>query len=195
MCYGGLKFTKYAAAIVLATLWGGAQAAGTFSVLYGQKSLEKSDWEPLDSQSELGFLVTFQQPDWPLAFAGSYLSSEDSYTETAFFTVPVKITAETTEVSFGIRKNLSEERVKVFVEGGLASISAKITVKPTGFASSSDSDSAMGFWFGAGLDAMVGDSVSIGGLVRLSSANVTLGDVDVAAGGTHFGLYAAYHFQ
>ena len=168
----GLNLMKYAVTIILAMLWGSAQASGTFSVLYGQKSLDKTDWQPLQSQSEFGLGVTFKQPEWPLELVVSYLSSTDSQIDSTNFSPPAKFTGETTEVGFGARKNLTEDKAKVFIEGGLASISAKATLKNTvsGF-SISDSDSAIGFWFGVGIDAMIGDSVSIGGLVRLSNAD------------------------
>jgi len=189
-----MKLTKYAMAVLLTTLAVNAQAGGSFSVLYGNKSLDKNDWDTLNSQSEFGFGVAFQQTDWPLAFVVSYLASDDSYTDNTF-SIPVKVKGETTEVGFGVRKNVTEDRAKFFIEGGLASISAKLSATNTvTSASASESDSAMGYWFGAGLDVMVSDTVSVGALVRLSNATVTMFDVDGEAGGTHFNVFAAYHF-
>lgn len=188
-----LTFTKYALATLLAMSAVGAQAGGSLSVMYGNKSMDKNDWEPLDSQTEIGFGVAYQQADWPLAMVVSYTSSEDSFTDDMSFTVPVKFKAETTEVDFGVRKNVTEDKAKVFIEGGLGLISAKITASDS-VTSESESDSAMGFWFGAGLDVTVADAVSVGALVRISNASVTLFDFDAEAGGTHFNVFAAYHF-
>ena len=62
----------------------------------------------------------------------------------------------------------------------------------------SDSDSAIGFWGGAGVDVMVSNALSVGLLGRMSNATVTLGKgddaLDLNAGGNHFNLFAAYHF-
>lgn len=187
-----INLAKYAITLLLATLAVNVQASGSFSVLYGKKSLDSNDWDPVDEQTEIGFGVTYQQAGWPLAMVISYLSSDDTYTET-FLGETFKVKGETKEVGFGVRKNVTEDKAKFFIEGGLASISAKFSVSDS-TDSISDSDSAMGFWFGAGLDMRVADAVSIGALVRMSNASVTLFDVDGEAGGTHFNIFAAYHF-
>lgn len=188
-----IKLAKYVMALLLATLAVNAQAKGSFSVLYGKKSLDSTDWDPVDEQTEIGFGVTYQQTGWPLAMVISYLSSDDSFTDNESFTRPVKYKAETKEVGFGVRKNVTEDSSKLFIEGGLASISAKISASDS-FRSGSESDSAIGFWFGAGLDVRVAEAVSVGALVRISNASVTLADIDLEAGGTHFNIFAAFHF-
>ncbi len=188
-----LTLTKYVLAVLLVISSVGAQASGSLSVMYGKKSMDKNDWEPLDSQTEIGFGVAYQQAGWPLAIVGSYMSSEDSFTDNVSFTTPVKFKAETTEVDFGVRKNVTEDSAKFFIEGGIGSISAKITASDSS-SSGSESGSAMGFWFGAGIDVTVADAVSVGALVRISNASVTIVDTDAEAGGTHFNVFAAYHF-
>jgi len=191
----GLKITMYAVTFVLATLWGGAQAAGNLgsvSVFYGQKYLNQNDWEPNESQSETGLGVMFQQPDWPVAVVGNYFRSSDSAIDSINFDPPVKTNAETTEISAGARKDLTEGAIKVFVDGGLVSISAKIKGVDTVTGESlTVSDSAAGLWLGGGMDVMLGSAVSFGGIVRMSKADKN----GSALGGTHFGIYAAYHFQ
>jgi hypothetical protein len=212
----GLTLTTYAAAITLATLCGGAQAAGTVQILYGTKSLD-SDWKPLESQSEFGFGVAYRQSEWPVLVVASYLTSEDSTTRSGLIeykldTYPAtdKFTANTQEIGIGIRKNLSAEAIRLFIEGGLATISArlieKLAVPAIGYdVSSTTSDSAIGVWFGAGLDVLVSEMVSIGASARISNATVRFPTRDpdtgagltenIKAGGTHFNVYAAYHFK
>lgn len=189
-----LKNAKYVAAILLATLANSVYAAGNVNVLFGNKSLDSGDWEPVDSQNEFGFGVEFNQPEWPVALVASYLSSEESKTDS---TIPAEVKGSTEELSIGARSYLgNNERARFFVEGGLASIRAEFEGEFTQLGLvGSDSDSAIGFWFGAGADMMVTDMFSIGLLGRLSSADVTLFDVDGKAGGTHFALFAAYHFE
>jgi hypothetical protein len=188
---GGMKLTKYAAAFMLATLSGGAQAEGIFSVsaLYGQKYLEQVGWEPNESQSEIGAGLTFSEPEWPVVLVWNYLQSSHSAISTT--TAPgEKISADTKELSFGVRKKLTEGATNVFAEGGVVSISAS-GMNPTksGDQFSTVSATALGLWLGAGLDVMVGNSVSVGGLIRMSKSAITQPDV----GGTHFAFYATYH--
>jgi len=186
-----MKLMKYAVAIVMATLSGGAHAAGIFSVsaLYGQKYLEQVGWEPNESQSEIGAGLTFSEPEWPIILVWNFLQSSHSAISTT--TAPgEKISGDTMELSFGVRKKLTEGSTKVFAEGGVVSISAS-GMNPTisGDQLSTESATALGLWLGAGLDVMVGNSVSVGGLIRMSKSAINQPDV----GGTHFALYATYH--
>ena len=186
---------KHAATWVLATLWSTVQAAdfsGSATVIYGHKYLDQGDWGPIESQSELGVGITYQVPEWPVPVVGYLLSSSGSGTDSKSFASPVKATGKTTELSGGARKNLTEGSTKVFVEGGLVYIAATLnaTNLVTG-ASDRGTSSALGLWLGGGLDAMLTPTVSVGGLIRMSKADAK-GD---SLGGTHFGLYAAFHFQ
>lgn len=182
---------QIAATMMLATLCGGAQAADSYSVsaLYGKKYL--NDWEPLDSQSEFGLGVTFQPPTWPFIGVVNYLRSKDSGTDT-IESLPLKYSGQTAELNFGVRKNLTDEAIKVFAEGGLAYLSAKFKIVETVTGESErDSGSSLGLWLGAGVDVMVNNSISVGGLIRLSKGRY----MEPSIGGTHFNLYATYHFQ
>ena len=53
----------------------GAYAAGSFSVMFGNKALDKDDWERVASHSELGFVAELQELELPMAFVVSYLVS------------------------------------------------------------------------------------------------------------------------
>ncbi len=184
---------NFIVALLLTTLTSGAYAAGSFSIIYGEKSLEKNDWKPVESQTGFGVVGEYKEPNWPVALVATYFRSEDSALLTGAG-ANIKITGETTELGFGIRKYLNENRLRFFVEGGLVSISAKIKAEVFGV-SASDSDSNIGYWLGAGADVMVNDTWSIGLFARKSDASVTLGGVNGEAGGTHVGISAAYHFD
>lgn len=189
-----VNLAKCAAAILLSALWNAAQAddAYSVSVLYGQKYLDQGDWGAADSQREFGFGVTFQQPEMPVQWVGNFSRSRDAGNDFTNFDVPLRLSGETTELSGGARKNLTEGASKIFVEGGLLYISASLKgVDLVTGDSARDSDAALGLWLGGGLDFMLNPVVSAGGLIRMSLAKAG----SDALGGTHFGLYAAYHFR
>lgn len=195
MSNSGLTLIKYATAIMLIVLWGGAQAADnpiSISVYYGQKYLDQSDWEPVESQSEIGVGMTYQQPDLPVIWVGNLLRSSDTGTDTTIPASPAKASGKTTQLSGGARKNFTEGSTKVFAEGGLllASITLKDIDAATGLPERT-TGSALGLWLGGGLDAMLTPVISVGGLIRISQASKQ----NFSFGGTHFGLYAAFHFQ
>ncbi len=192
---GGLQVTTYVVAILCIAFYDNAEAAGdaySVSMLYGQKYLDQGDWGAADSQREFGVGVTFQQPDVPVLWVGNLSRSSDAGTDTTNFGVPLRLSGKTTELSGGVRKNLTEGASKIFVEGGLLYVSAtlKFTNLVTG-ESTRPSDRALGLWLGGGLDFMLNPVVSAGGLIRMSLAKAG----SDALGGTHFGLYAAYHFR
>lgn len=180
---------KHAAILMLAMLWGTTQAAdlsASASLVYGHKYLDQGDWGSADSQSEFGLDMTYQIPEWPVPVVGYLLNSSGSGTDS-----PVKVSGKTTELGGGARKNLTEGSTKVFVEGGLVYIWASI--KATNLVtekSERGTNSALGLWLGGGLDAMLTPTVSVGALIRMSKADAKSDSL----GGTHFGLYAAYHF-
>jgi len=188
-----IAIVTFATVILLGTLVSGTYAAGNVSLMFGNKSLDKDDWEPTDSQTELGLGFELQKPEWPAAVVVSYLSAEDSATVTDVG-LDLKLTLKTTELGVGARKYLTKDSARFFVEGGLASISADTKVGVLGI-SVSFSDSAIGFWVGTGVDIPVADALSLGLLARISRASVSPGGIgNVEAGGTHLGAFVAYHF-
>lgn len=194
-------FLKYLTVVLLAILGTEASAAGSVNVLYGKKSLNKTDWQPVDSQAEYGFGVEYQKLGWPVALVASYLNSKDTgesqYPDYGFNTLD---TGETAEFAIGARKYLTKNQVRVFVEGGLVSIRTEIRVQPYAIHSGDgghlavDTATGHGLWVGAGADILVNDALSIGVLGRASDATVTMFDVEGEAGGVHFNVFAAYHF-
>jgi len=160
--------------------------------LFGTKQLDDYDWEPVDKHEELGILLDFKQKSWPVSIAFGYLSSSDEQTglfylpEIGTFTADVE--AETTELSFGIRKIFDDSpSVRPYIGCGLALISAEARVNAFG-TSISDNDTAMGFWIGGGVYFTVSEYFNIGFNLRLSQAEVTMFGVEGEAGGTHYGL-------
>lgn len=166
--------------------------------LLGVKQLDEDDWEPLEEHDELGISMDFKQKSWPVSMVIGYLSSSDEGTVSMYVsglgTVSFDMEAETTELSFGVRKIFDDSpSVRPYIGAGIALISAEVKGSALGV-SVSDDDSATGFWFGGGVYFTISEQFNIGFNLRLSQAEVTLYDVEGEAGGTHYGLLLGYHW-
>lgn len=167
----------------------------TPGVFYGTKSLNKTDWSPLQSQSELGLSVAVENPDWQYTVVAIYSSSKASGKTTP--DIPdVEFDGSTSEIGLGLRHVIEgdSDEMNFFIEGGAVQISAKFsgTDLTTG-EKLSNSDSALGYWVGGGLDYQVSDTFSVGLEARMSAADVKLFGLEVGAGGTHLGVTLRYH--
>jgi hypothetical protein len=105
-----------------------------FAVLYGNKSLDKNDWAPVEKQTGFGVEAEFAKSDWPASAVVTYFTNDASGTENdtdidedEIADGDLKATGETTELGIGARKRLeSDSEVTFFVEGGLVKVSAKV---------------------------------------------------------------------
>jgi hypothetical protein len=52
-----------------------------FALFYGNKSLDKNDWAPLEKQSGFGVEAEFAKSDWPASAVVTYFTSDGSKTE------------------------------------------------------------------------------------------------------------------
>ena len=174
-------------------------AASSVNIMFGQKSLDGTNtWESvdLDSQREFGLGFEHQKPEWPVAVVASFLTSKDSASE-VYSGVLFDSTGKTSEIGLGIKKYLNNNPSRFFVEGGVASIKASVEICGSSGLTTlceSESDSAIGYWFGAGVDVKVSSAFSVGLFARMSDADTTILDEDTKAGGLHFAAFGAYHF-
>lgn len=178
-------------AVFLALVFTSSHASGSsgnINFFIGTKSLEKSDWEPVDEHAELGVLVDFKAPDWPVSFAIDFLVSGAKESQ-----LGLDIEGRTSEIDIGVRKIFDDHNssVRPYIGGGLALISAEI--EATNF-SISDDDRSLGIWLNGGVYWTLNQSFNIGIDLRYSKAEVTLFNVDGEAGGTHIGLMLGYHW-
>jgi hypothetical protein len=155
---------------------------GNANFFLGQKSLDSNDWEPLDNQGEFGAEVSWGKKAWPVLIATDVLVSGDSDEISG-----VDVDAATTEFDFGVRKIWEVKTFRPYVGGGLAIAGAAFEASGGGN-SIDDSDNSVGVWVGGGAFWRLGSRFNIGGAVRYSTADVTLFDEDVDAGGIHIGL-------
>lgn len=171
-----------------------ANAGKNISLMYGTNTLDKSDW-PAESQTAYGFGIVVHETAWPAALVITYLNGHSKETG-MIFGGRYEFLGDTTEIGVGARAYaLENSSLRIFLEGGLANISAKSRVEISGFPTESDSGSAYGIWFGAGLDVNLNRKWSAGINARISRADVELGPNTVKAGGNRVNLFAAYHFE
>lgn len=164
---------------------GSACAGGNINFILGQKNLDSSDWEPLDEQTEFGLMMDFKGAGMPLSIAADILVS---YDDTSYY--GYNIEGETREFDFGIRKYFSiTNQFSPYIGGGLALIRGEFS-GPGG----SDDDNGFGIWFSGGARFTFNQIFNVGLDLRYSKAEINLVGVDGEAGGTHFLLFAGFHF-
>jgi opacity protein-like surface antigen len=161
---------------------------GNANAFFGQKTLDKDDWEPADKQVELGVLFDFKQSQWPVSIAIDLLTSKDEVTVSG-----VDTEARTAEFDVGVRKiwDISGSSIRPYIGGGIAFVSAEIKETPTNI---SVNDTRTGFWLNGGIYWTLTQYFNLGLDLRYSQADVTLYNTDVEAGGTHVGIILGYHW-
>lgn len=180
---------------VLAVFNGAAWAGGNVNIMYGQKSLDKDDWDPVQDQREYGLMIDFKGNDnWPFSIALDFLSSKDDGDWSGY-----ELEGETQEFNVGIRKYFPVSKsFKPYIGGGVAFISAEQTVSYAGDSASVDDSGVVGFWLSGGMVFTIAERFNMGVDLRYSAADATLSyeyyDWDVEAGGTHLLVFAGVHF-
>lgn len=190
---------------VVCVVWSGVTArdafaqqggtTGNVNLFLGGKALDEDDWEPVDSQGEIGIEVDFRPRSWPINLVVGLRGAADE--ADVFDPVFGFVTLEswTSELSFGVKKIWEPQGVPIrpYIGGGLLYATAEITVKDS-FGSASEDDSGVGFWLGGGVFFTLAEHFNIGLDLRVSRAEVEIAGFDVEAGGDHFGLILGYHW-
>ena len=163
---------------------------GNINGYVGLKSLDETEWEPVEQHTELGILLDFRPKNWPVNIAIDYLQSDDDDTVTMFGS-PLKVEAETREIDIGVRKIYeTSTSLRPYIGGGLAFINGEFGLAGL----ISEADDAVGIWLNAGLYWTLAKHFNIGVDVRYSWAEITLFNVDANAGGLHAGVLFGYHW-
>ncbi len=166
-----------------------AHAAGCIQVQLGQKSLNKDDWEPLESQGLFGFAFHAIGEQSSVGFIAQYLVSakEDEL-------MGVDVTGSTGELALGAYIPISSSSsAEWYGAGGLAFVAATLE-GANGFAVIKDDDSATGFWAEGGGNFKLGEHLTLNASLRYSKATVELFDTDGEAGGLMFKAGLGYGF-
>jgi opacity protein-like surface antigen len=156
-----------------------------FTVLVGQRSLDKDDWEPVEDQMVVGVEVdTYDRDDsfgWEL---GIQYSNDDGSV------LGTDVSGDTTEFYFGIRSTFAKSgRLHPYIGLGIASLHAESNIS----GGSEDKDDAVGGYAHAGVYWNVGQNLNLGVDVRtLQLTDISLNGVDADSnyvqGALTFGL-------
>lgn len=174
---------------------------GNANLIIGSKALEEDDWEPMESQSEVGADIDFAKKSWPvhLAFAALQSSDEDTfYAELDDEMIMARAKATTSELRFGVKKIWDQAAVmRPYIGGGVAIISAELKTSAGsrfhGVSVKSD-DQGFGLWVSGGIYWTLFERLNLGFSVGYSKATVNLFDTDSESGGSHGAFYAGYHW-
>ncbi len=193
-------FTKAAISSLLALSLSSVQADETnledsissnLSGYIGQKTLDDTDWQPLDKQGAIGVIFDIKKESWPVSIAFDLIGSGDVHESGSF-----KDEAYTLENHLGVRKifQLPDSSVQPYIGGGISMVSAEIKNKNNGIITSESDDNATGAWIGTGMYYAVSNHFNIGLDVRYSEADVKLFNTDRKVGGMHTGISVGYHW-
>lgn len=164
--------------------YGQSDWTGNVNFFLGAKALE-DEWEPAEEQTEFGVEIDFRQQDWPVNIA---IDIFGAYGEGSL--IGIDFESRTSELNVGVRKIWDKSpQVRPFIGGGVSFITGEFEGLNI-----SDDDSSMGFWLGGGVYWALSEHFNLGLELKVSFAEVTIFDVDVDAGGGHFGLLIGYHW-
>ena len=158
-------------------------SAGAIHIFVGQKFLDEEEWEPIDTQFELGIDAAMGGDDWPLWINFGILSASDEED----LDVDTELEGTTTEFYLGINKTWTRQQFRPFVAGGLAFVNSDFEVRDPFGVIDEDDDSGTGLYAQGGGYWRLGSSINLGGMLRYS----VFSD-DLEGGGLHVGLIVGY---
>jgi len=167
---------------------------GNLSVFLGNKNLNEDDWNPVDDQTEIGFLLDLRPKNWPVNIAIDYLDS--GRYELQDTPSPItRIDGSTREINIGIRKIFEiSPTIHPYIGAGVVYIHGEFEINQFSVSTSEDDDTGTGIWIDGGVYWNFAKYWNIGVDLRYSKAEITLFGADVEAGGFHAGLLAGFHW-
>jgi len=188
-----------------------AMAGGEASLFFGQKELD-GDFDPVDSQSEIG-VVTSWDFDWPVALAVDILqSSDDDTVVDSGYNYDIDV--DSMELNVGVRKFWGA-KIRPYAGGGLAwvELDGQLIVSglaarggiPLPFTVLDDKDSDIGYYANVGVAFRLGRHFQVAVDVRYSDATAEIevndpfggpspGMMKFDSGGTHYGALLGAHW-
>lgn len=172
-----------------------ARYEGNVNFVVGQKWLNSSDWQSVDTQPELGVMLAFAPERAPIYFAMDVLASQKSTTTTSSAGDRVDVEGETREYDVGVRKVWRSGSVHPFLGAGGCLIVSRLRMD-SATSSTHYGDENFGVWVDGGVTWRIGAHFNLGFNLRVSTAHATFASTDpqveAATGGFHAGLLLGY---
>lgn len=172
---------------------------GNVNLALGGKSLDEDDWTfsgvTLEDHDELSLGLDFRMIDWPVSIAIEISGSAEQEKISGIGDVEGK----TGELRIGLKKIWEPvETIHPFLGGGLAFISGEVEAVNEDLLplkiEISDDDRGTGFWLMGGVYWTLGGVFNLGFELGYSTAEISLFNKDVDAGGGHAALLLGYHW-
>ena len=168
--------------------------SGNINLLLGAKALDEDDWKPAEEQSEFGVEIDFKHQNWLFSIVIDFLGAAGEGDIYDWDLGNIQLESTTSEINIGVRKIWDRTQyIRPFVGGGLSLINAEAETSVLGV-TISDDDQSTGIWLGGGIYWTLSEHFNIGFEAKYSTAEVEIYNVDVTAGGGHFGLLFGYHW-
>jgi hypothetical protein len=183
-----IRFCGALALVVLAAASASspALAGGDANFFLGSKQVDQDDWGVFGVDGgwgEFGAEITWGPEKWPVWFATDVLVAIDAKENYGFPGNDVVTITE--EIALGVRKVWKAGATRPYIGGGLDIITGAVAIDTP---DTSEGDIGLGPWVGGGVFWRLGSRFNIGVSARWSDAQVSIGGVDLAAGGMHYGL-------
>ena len=164
---------------------GTSRAGGNLNVFIGGKSLEDK-WGPVGDHFIGGFESDFEAG--PISIAVNLFESVDAASDSSYDYI-----GDTMELHLGVKKVFMAGGMRPFIGGGLAMISGNYWYEDISGFEREDSDSSLGYWASAGVFWAM-RSFNIGIEAGYSSADITIFNTELDAGGTRLGMLFGYNW-
>ena len=167
-----------------------AQPIVNLNLFLGVKQLNQKDLiSSSEEQGELGFMIDYSRPGWPVTIAVDFLVASEN---TNYLGGDREYQSSSRELDLGLRKYIDMGgSLYPYIGGGIARTTIEYSTRYI-FTHSTDG-SGVGYWLGAGVVWRL-ENLNIGLDFRRSEVDVEFGDAPPSdAGGNHVGLIIGIH--
>ena len=189
--YWTLKTTAIAMLLILTTTVANADdLSGHISGYFGGKKMDSGDWPDIDNHFSMGVMFDIKKDSWPISIALDITDTGGKYKHDG-----LEDLGHTTEWYLGVRKIFNDQHPKIqpYIGGGVSFMYAEQELE-TIITTTTQDDSAVGGWVGAGMYYEINPRFVLGFDVRYSHGEVTLFNKERNAGGMHAGFIVGYQF-
>ena len=189
--YWTLKTTAIAMLLILTTTVANADdLSGHISGFFGGKKLKSSDWPDLDMHFSMGVFFDIKKDSWPISIVLDLTDTGGKNKHDG-----LEDLGHTTEYHLGIRKIFinQQSNIQPYIGDGVSFMYAEQELE-TIITTTTQDDSAVGSWVGAGMYYEINPRFVLGFDVRYSHGEVTLFNKERNAGGMHAGFIVGYQF-